>query len=570
MTTMKIFSIGLICVFVVVSLAGCGVLSRDEDMAVQRTSAPRVQSMEGGTASEARVLDIATEAVPDKAGVTRVVVTLDKKTSYSTSREGSQLILTMFNATMASSLKQLEVKDPVVKSVVAKQVGNSVKGTIELVNQDIAYRPSTTTAPFQIVLDMWQLSPGTSLESQATTSAPVQGIDIQEVPASDSQRMQEVPVDARASSENITEPGASEEITPVPMTSPDLESQDIPTQLQWFSEKLSQVLQEREKIKQQLLNVEKDFAIKNSMIQVLERKLEEANTRILELEEEVIKAKSRVSLAEQNEEALRNELQLLVTQLEDTSGEPLSPVAGTSDKGELTDRSQQILSQISSLKQKSKAAEQVDSLKTQIDSLIEERDDLRTQNEAYLTEINSLKAELGKVAALQEQMRQKDLELDRLRNAIGAAAKLVMNSPGQGSVTTVTVPRPTASPPSALSSDDAPQISPDTAQAPPIGPSADQPEKPADTQLVLADLIQQQQAAMQSLNPGDYILGPDDVVQIKVLKEENLDKTVTVSPDGFITYPLLGDLRVDGLTTAQLDAQITSLLARDFLVDPEV
>ena len=66
------------------------------------------------------------------------------------------------------------------------------------------------------------------------------------------------------------------------------------------------------------------------------------------------------------------------------------------------------------------------------------------------------------------------------------------------------------------------------------------------------------------------MLGPGDVIQIRVLNEENLDKTVTVTPDGFITYPLLGDLRVDGLTTMQVDAQITSLLARDYLVNPEV
>ena len=68
-----------------------------------------------------------------------------------------------------------------------------------------------------------------------------------------------------------------------------------PAQLQWFSEKLSEVLQEREKIKQELVEVEKNVAVKDSMIQVLERKLKEANLRIVELEEELIKAKSRVS-----------------------------------------------------------------------------------------------------------------------------------------------------------------------------------------------------------------------------------------------------------------------------------
>ena len=74
----------------------------------------------------------------------------------------------------------------------------------------------------------------------------------------------------------------------------------------------------------------------------------------------------------------------------------------------------------------------------------------------------------------------------------------------------------------------------------------------------------------QTASLEDYVLGPNDVIQIKVVDNEGLGKTVTVSPDGFITYPFLGDLRVDGLSTAQLDAQMTSLLARDFLIDPEV
>jgi polysaccharide export outer membrane protein len=106
------------------------------------------------------------------------------------------------------------------------------------------------------------------------------------------------------------------------------------------------------------------------------------------------------------------------------------------------------------------------------------------------------------------------------------------------------------------------------------GESSQQPqsvsaqEGQGDTQVQLAQLIQQQD--WLSPTEEEYVLGPDDVMQIKVLKEENLDKTVTVSSDGFITFPLLGDLRVDGLTMAQVDAQITSLLARDFLVDPEV
>lgn len=68
----------------------------------------------------------------------------------------------------------------------------------------------------------------------------------------------------------------------------------------------------------------------------------------------------------------------------------------------------------------------------------------------------------------------------------------------------------------------------------------------------------------------DYVIGPGDILKLTVLGEESFNKTHTVSPVGLITLPLLGDLRVDGLTITQLDNKITELLAKDYLVDPQV
>jgi len=479
-------------------------------------------------------------------------MTLDKKASYSTSREGNRLIVNVFSAKMKSSIKQIEVRDPVIKSITAKQVGNSVKSVVELVNQDMAYRPSTSTDPFQIFIDIWQISPKTALKQpsggkdRAAVPAPVESI---EVDSSEAQRTKEITLDVRKTPEEKMEKGPSLELAA--STPP---TQNVPAQLQWFSEKLSQVLQEREKLKQELLEVEKSFAVKDSMIQVLERKVKEANTRIVELEEELIKAKSITSLAEQNERAIQDALDQVLAQL---SGEQIIPVSDIQEKP-IQGNSDKILTKISALQRESmvlgETKTKIEELNTQLASLTKERDELQIQAETCSAEITVFKANAAKLVAIEQELRVKEGELTRLRQAIGAAAQLAMDEPGRTPIRSVQPEVQT--------------VKPETMDESQITTQVAESVEQDDPQLVLADLIQQQQ--LLEANPEDYILGPEDVVQIVVLKEENLDKTVTVSSDGFITYPLLGDLRVDGLTTAQVDAQITSLLARDFLVDPEV
>ncbi len=51
---------------------------------------------------------------------------------------------------------------------------------------------------------------------------------------------------------------------------------------------------------------------------------------------------------------------------------------------------------------------------------------------------------------------------------------------------------------------------------------------------------------------ADYKIGPGDVVEVSVYGEEQLNrKDLVVKPDGKISFPLIGDAQVGGLTTAQ-------------------
>jgi len=68
----------------------------------------------------------------------------------------------------------------------------------------------------------------------------------------------------------------------------------------------------------------------------------------------------------------------------------------------------------------------------------------------------------------------------------------------------------------------------------------------------------------------DYRIGPGDVLEINVFQSEELSRSVRVRPDGAISFPLLGSLPVQGLTTAGLEAQLGRWLEKDYLHDPQV
>lgn len=57
-----------------------------------------------------------------------------------------------------------------------------------------------------------------------------------------------------------------------------------------------------------------------------------------------------------------------------------------------------------------------------------------------------------------------------------------------------------------------------------------------------------------------YTIGPEDVLMVSVWKEEGLTRQVRVRPDGFISFPLVGEVRAAGLTAAQLQADLTRRL----------
>jgi polysaccharide export outer membrane protein len=71
------------------------------------------------------------------------------------------------------------------------------------------------------------------------------------------------------------------------------------------------------------------------------------------------------------------------------------------------------------------------------------------------------------------------------------------------------------------------------------------------------------------VDPKTYVLGPEDVIYIRVWREPDLSEAAAVRPDGQITMPLVGEVQAGGLTPVQLAARLTEKLSQ-FINRPEV
>ena len=65
----------------------------------------------------------------------------------------------------------------------------------------------------------------------------------------------------------------------------------------------------------------------------------------------------------------------------------------------------------------------------------------------------------------------------------------------------------------------------------------------------------------------DYKIGPGDVLEISVWKNEDLTKLVTVLPDGKTSFPLIGELVAGGKSVVELKQEIEQKIER-FVPEP--
>jgi len=66
-----------------------------------------------------------------------------------------------------------------------------------------------------------------------------------------------------------------------------------------------------------------------------------------------------------------------------------------------------------------------------------------------------------------------------------------------------------------------------------------------------------------------YLVGPEDVLEVKVWGDDSLSKTVSVRPDGQITLPLVGDVVAEGHSSADISTEFQKLLS-EYKSTPQV
>jgi len=119
-------------------------------------------------------------------------------------------------------------------------------------------------------------------------------------------------------------------------------------------------------------------------------------------------------------------------------------------------------------------------------------------------------------------------------------------------------------------------ILPSCSSAPPVKREGNLPQaqgQKIESSRPVKEMNQRLLAAMVSSRKAfdrDYKIGPEDLLEISVFEDEKLNKAVRVSSQGNISLPLLGVLRVKGLTADELEKEIQDLLAEKYLRDPHV
>jgi polysaccharide export outer membrane protein len=73
-----------------------------------------------------------------------------------------------------------------------------------------------------------------------------------------------------------------------------------------------------------------------------------------------------------------------------------------------------------------------------------------------------------------------------------------------------------------------------------------------------------------SNNDNDYILGNGDVISVKVYDNPDLTADYKISNDGSIVFPLIGTLKIYGISPIEVQYLLTRKLEQDYIFEPIV
>ena len=86
-----------------------------------------------------------------------------------------------------------------------------------------------------------------------------------------------------------------------------------------------------------------------------------------------------------------------------------------------------------------------------------------------------------------------------------------------------------------------------------------------------ASVVVSKEALDEAAKPvsKEFLLGPEDILEVSVWRNQDLSRSVVVRPDGKISLPLIGDVQASGLNASQVAAKIAARLT-EFKENPTV
>jgi polysaccharide export outer membrane protein len=143
--------------------------------------------------------------------------------------------------------------------------------------------------------------------------------------------------------------------------------------------------------------------------------------------------------------------------------------------------------------------------------------------------------------------------------------------PASGPTTPVTKPPASPTPVTTVPVAVAPQDNKPAAAATAPGEAAPQAGNASDPNAVKPGCEVDRPPSPDAASTKAYEVGSLDVLEVKVWKDPNLSGIVDVGPDGMISLPLVGQIKADGVTLAELTRTIRNRLAGTvFECAPEV
>ncbi|SRR5579885_737416 len=79
-----------------------------------------------------------------------------------------------------------------------------------------------------------------------------------------------------------------------------------------------------------------------------------------------------------------------------------------------------------------------------------------------------------------------------------------------------------------------------------------------------------EESTKTATNNYDYQIGPGDLLDVKVYEAQDLSTEARVSTSGTVTYPLLGEVDLGGLTVQEAEKKLRGLLQAKYVKDPHV